>query len=368
MLPNIVVVTIVAVINAYKSLRRRYYITSAAIPPVKYSAWVNLFNSKDDQSFVCLTGFNYDAFMALHSILFDGFHRKKTGRQENLNSFAKLGCVLLYLNSTLQPKHLCLLFGASPSTISRTITFMINLIVKKLQHHPDSAILWPTESEKGDYARLISSREPLIKNGIGFIDGLALRICCSSEINEQNAYYNGWHGDTYVNNVIVFSPKGKVIYAAINYFGSWHDAKVCRHLYQDILSKETNYAIIADSAFPKNKHFKHCVLKPIKKFSMDPVKREEQKALSFAITSLRQAAEWGMRSIQATFARLKLRLTSDKVQRYNIILSCLLLHNYRTQLMGINQISEVFSKEYQCYVNDASYDRIARYFNVENVN
>jgi hypothetical protein len=80
---------------------------------------------------------------------------------------------------------------------------------------------------------------------------------------------------------------------------------------------------------------------------------------------LRQAAEWGMRSLQATFARLKLRLPSDKQQRYEIILSCVLLHNFRTDNMGINQISEVFSVEYENYISDCNYDRIARYFHFD---
>lgn len=366
MLPNLHISVIIACLYAYKTFRRRAYITSAAIPPVSRSPWAHLFNSKDDKSFVSLTGLNVETFMELHEVLFSNFHIDRSGRKEKLGSFGKLGCILLFLNSTLQPKHLCLIFGIFSSSVSRIINFMLKLIVKKMMNHNKSRILWPDELQKREYALQIKNREPLVTNAIGFIDGLALRVCCSSDIQEQNAYYNGWHGDTYVNNFLAFLPKGKVIFASINYFGSWHDAKVCRSLYEDILSNEKDFALIANSAFPRSKEFKYCIHKPIKpkKLSINPVIRDYQKQKSNAITSLRQAAEWGMRSLQATFATLKLRLPSDKILRYNFILSCLLLHNFRTHNMGINEISQVFDGEYEQYIRDSNYDRNARYFNL----
>jgi hypothetical protein len=81
--------------------------------------------------------------------------------------------------------------------------------------------------------------------------------------------------------------------------------------------------------------------------------------------SLRQSSEWGMRALQGTFARLKSRLTSDKVKRGEIVLSIALLHNYRTELIGLNQISTVFNPEYEEYISLDGYDRIARYFGIE---
>jgi hypothetical protein len=48
--------------------------------------------------------------------------------------------------------------------------------------------------------------------------------------------------------------------------------------------------------------------------------------------SLRQASEWGMRSLQGTFPRLKNRLPTDAKKRHDIIYSIILIHNFRTEL------------------------------------
>ena len=78
--------------------------------------------------------------------------------------------------------------------------------------------------------------------------------------------------------------------------------------------------------------------------------------------SLRQASEWGMRALQGTFARLKSRLTSNKEKRAAIILGIVLLYNFRTKFIALNQIATVFNPLYEQYRNLEGYDRIARYF------
>ena len=41
------------------------------------------------------------------------------------------------------------------------------------------------------------------------------------------------------------------------------------------------------------------------------------------------------------------------------------MHNFRTHVVGLNQIATVFNEEYDSYVNIRNYDRIAQYY--ENV-
>ena len=76
-----------------------------------------------------------------------------------------------------------------------------------------------TDDEKQCYASMIEHREPSVRNCIGFVDGIAIPVQCSSKITEQNNDYNGYKHDTNVNNVLAFAPTGKVIYAALNYPG-----------------------------------------------------------------------------------------------------------------------------------------------------
>ena len=78
--------------------------------------------------------------------------------------------------------------------------------------------------------------------------------------------------------------------------------------------------------------------------------------------SLRQASEWGMRALQGSFCRLKARLTSDKKARGDIIKTIILLHNFRTEFMGINQIATVFDPEHPQFINLDGYARLQRYF------
>jgi len=77
-----------------------------------------------------------------------------------------------------------------------------------------------SETRKQHYADLVHAREPSISNCIEFVDGVTIPVQCSSEILEQNKFYNGYKHDTTVNNVLAFAPDGKVIHAAINFPGS----------------------------------------------------------------------------------------------------------------------------------------------------
>lgn len=81
-----------------------------------------------------------------------------------------------------------------------------------------------------------------------------------------------------------------------------------------------------------------------------------------AYISLRQSSEWGMRALQGSFSRLITRLTSDYEFRQKLLLSIILLHNFRTEEIGINQIAEVFSYHYQQYISLETYDKIAQYY------
>ena len=69
-----------------------------------------------------------------------------------------------------------------------------------------------------------------------------------------------------------------------------------------------------------------------------------------------------MKSLQGTFTRLKKRLDSDKIQRGRLLVGITLIHNFRIEIVGLNQISTVFDEHYEQIINIAGYERIARYF------
>lgn len=79
-------------------------------------------------------------------------------------------------------------------------------------------------------------------------------------------------------------------------------------------------------------------------------------------TSLRQASEWGMRGMQGTFPRCKKRLPSDSDKRRLVLEAIVLVHNFRTDYVGFNQIRTVFDPEYVRVESLEGYDQIAQYY------
>ena len=60
-------------------------------------------------------------------------------------------------------------------------------------------------------------------------------------------------------------------------------------------------------------------------------------------TSVRQMAEWGMRGLQASFPRLKDRITYEERGERRLTLELIvMLYNYRASVVGLSQIQSVF--------------------------
>ena len=97
-----------------------------------------------------------------------------------------------------------------------------------------------------------------------------------------------------------------------------------------------------------------------------------------AVTSARQAAEWGMRSLQGAFGRLKLPLDpNDDRGRYRLLLVCVRIHQLRARVVGVNQLKNVFvpawrdcdTKAYDefekmLFSDIIGRDRIGRFYNL----
>jgi hypothetical protein len=56
-----------------------------------------------------------------------------------------------------------------------------------------------------------------------------------------------------------------------------------------------------------------------------------------------------MHGMQGTFPRCKKRLPSDSLKRRLRLDSIVLIHNFRTEMVGSNQIQTVFDPEYERY-------------------
>ena len=248
---------------------------------------------------------------------------------------------------------------------SAVINKMLQLVVTKLKHHPLAKVKFPSEEKMAHFAQLSQEREPAVDDVIGFMDGLALTSECTSDELEQNAMYNGYHSDTMVNNVFVYGPDGKVFLCAINFPGSWHDGSITANILPYIRNNIGNYKMCVDQGFPRTGDANLILVGPISKKQakkLAPNLRPYFLRISNIYTSLRQASEWGMRALQGTFPRCKKRLPGNAWKRKKVIQSIVLIHNLRTELVGLNQISMVFDPENERYTNLSSYDRIKRFY------
>ena len=69
-----------------------------------------------------------------------------------------------------------------------------------------------------------------------------------------------------------------------------------------------------------------------------------------------------MHGLQGTLSHWKKCLPSNHFQQRLVIECIVLIHNYRTELVGFNQINTVFDSEYVRVQNLEGYDRIAQYY------
>lgn len=369
----IVLAAVFGFVVAYNNQRFRNKLNRSAIIPHRYSAWTFLYKRGDDPSFTAVTGLNRASFEELHRLLFpdEEIYPTAPGRKRILDSRARVGLYLLYIGSRMKINELCLIFGITPTTASDSLTEMINLVVDRLFKEPRSRICFPNEDQMQEFARMVNVREPKVDNIIGFIDGVSIAIQCSSDEDEQRSNFNGYYHDTVCNNVFAFAPNGKIIHASINFPGHCHDSEVCRKLIEKVIRSIGHYAFCVDQGFPRSGELFDKFVGPYSKRSrqaLAPIVRKQLLERSKIYISLRQASEWGMRALQGTFTRLKSRLTADHAKRQKLLLGIILIHNFRTDLMGLNQITTVFNPEYEQYINVENYDRIARYFDFNDVN
>jgi hypothetical protein len=217
----------------------------------------------DVLSFLHMTGLNRHAFWCLFWYLFDDDEIVTCCRRERpclLGTDGYLGLLLFYLGSTMNCKHLCLIFGLAPTVCKKVINWMLWKAVTLLTDHPFAKVRFPDDAKMRGFANIVKAREPLAEDVIGFMDRVLFQTECTSKQVEQNALYCGYDCDTMVKNVFAFGPNGKVFFAAVNFPGSWADGSLTARFFHQIKRRIGGFKICVDQGFPRGRDAAECLL------------------------------------------------------------------------------------------------------------
>ena len=130
--------------------------------------------------------------------------------------------------------------------------------------------------------------------------------------------------------------------------GSWHDSRVARPIYEKLrLRTPHGYYLVTDTAFPRGTdQIAGRIKAPMKDGTRLPVDEEERNhVLQYdrQLLSYRQTAEWGMRTMQGSFGRLRIPLAVNHSDlRGDLLETVSRLFNLRARAVGHNQIRTVY--------------------------
>ena len=142
---------------------------------------------------------------------------------------------------------------------------------------------------------------------------------------------------------------GVILSAAVNAPGSWHDSRVARGIFEQLRTLiPNNFSLVADTAFPRGTTaIEGKIRAPLKagdKVTSNPMAQQHLMAKNQQLLSYRQTAEWGMRTMQGSFGRLRVPLRiADPDRRKCLLDMCVRLSNVRARCVGISQICAVYS-------------------------
>jgi hypothetical protein len=317
-----------------------------------------------DAAMITFTGLDHRSFEELNTsfqVLFDAYtpHGKdgiirrvgKAGRKRVVTSSDCLALVLSWTRTRGGMFVLQIIFGLSASTVSEYIRFGRRLLIEIMNKDEAAQVRIPPAEKIAEYNRAVEARHPALKKVWMTMDGLKLYLEQSPNCLLQSRYYNGWTHDHYVTNILGFCPAGTIVVACVNVPGCIHDSTVCEwgNIYTQLgkVHAETGGTCTVDSAFSKKK----CDF--LIKSSQTLPESLEEIIVNADATSMRQSAEWGMRSFQASFPRIKDRIVYEENGERRLLLKMLvLLFNYRANKVGISQIKNTYMPSLERLGND----------------
>ena len=301
--------------------------------------------SVDERGLINTIGFDRHTFHHLLSLFTPVWFQRRRVHRDCAQPADVLSLCLQWLNSSNRQKTLCQVFALPPATLCRLLCYGLQTLLLAVEHDHSSRIAWPTPTEMQAYSDAITEYEPAVTGVFGFVDGVYFRCTDPPDVNTQNAYYNGWKGYCSITNVLAFAPDGCIIWARYNLPGSYHDSRLARPLYKILMRPSLTppqFSLVADTAFPRAKDMSGRIITPPRVGELEDWRAEHVSTLTpEAVIRVRQAAEWGMHSLQSVFARLSTPIAYDPSFNSSLMLLIFHLFNLRTR-RRLNQTLTVY--------------------------
>jgi DDE superfamily endonuclease len=271
-------------------------------------------------------------------------HHGRTGRRRIITATTCLALVLTWYQFCGAEYQLQGWFGFTGTHANVWLKFGRRGLLLLLRSHPLSRVQMPTDDKIDSLKAACAAKHPVLREDVYCVaDGVKFYFEQCKDLDEQSMYYNGWMCDHFVGNLFVFGLDGLIIACVVNAPGSMHDSTLAElgGVYDKLNDtyNRTGGKCCVDSAFCTLTN--PCLIKSSK--NVMQADNAEELVVQQEATSLRQAAEWGMRAIQSSFPRLKDRIHYETNGERRVFLQLLpLLYKYCMKLVGLNQIGSTY--------------------------
>lgn len=230
--------------------------------------------------------------------------------------------------------------------------FGLYIIVKVLHSHPDARIEWKCrdpiylKAQNDRIHRMAPALKTLFDISlVGWVDGVRFGICKKGKWKRQKEDFSGEKKKHLRKVILISDSEGIVVAVVVNCPGSWGDSK-CTDLgglYELIDSILDGYSIGADTAFRGDLlHSK--ITKILKKDDVLPagMSHDDYELLEELLVKARQPVEWANNCLIQSFRHLRQVLGIFDDLNGELMVACLLLHNYWTRNCSQNQVKKYF--------------------------